>query len=191
MSSVTVIPLMGLSPHSHMGHRYDLGEKLATLPGPRLVGISGAPGILTLSERCSILEKQWAGINCLFFPTDSAGKTIAMANKLCQDAKLKTLNILVGADRKVKQGLGLKKSLEAGKIKEMEGQFWDEINVITPDDEERTHGLSGTRMRQAIIDDDFATYLQHYGKYDLNAESVYSLVLRPAAVSGELVVKRK
>lgn len=183
---VSVIPMMGGSPHTHMGHRYDLGEKLASLPGKKIVGISALPGVLPMLVRSDILARQWRGIDCQFVVVGSAGMTLHLARQHGTN-----LNILVGHDRLKKFGEGLTRSLEQNKIKEMGGLMFKSIRLHTPDGDERTHGLSGTRMRQAIADDDYSTYIQHYGKNEADAEFLWKHCLRPAHQRGEIIIKRR
>lgn len=187
MLEVTIIPMIAASPHSHMGHRMDLGEKLKTLPGRKIVGLSNTPSVLTANERLSVIYTQWHDLPGIdFVNTDSAGIIAARARDYGE-----VLHILVGHDRYKKLGLGLKNSLEAGKIKEMQGRMFQRIEVHTPEQTRSEHGLSGTSMRQAIADANFDKYLEHYGAYDLAAEYYYTKILRPAYVRGELKVKRK
>lgn len=58
---------------------------------------------------------------------------------------------------------GLKKSLEAGKIKEMGDHKFDSITVHHPDDLDRKHGMSGTKMRTAAALDDHKAFSKHLG----------------------------
>ena len=74
----------------------------------------------------------------------------------------KVLHILVGHDRK-DFAHGLKKSLEAGKVKEMEGKHFDEIHIHHPEDENREHGMSGTKMCEAAHKGDLKEYHRHLG----------------------------
>ena len=182
---VSIIPMMAASPHSHMGHRIDLGEKLATLPGLHIVGLSALPGVLHPEVRYEILCQQWNGIRPLIELTSSAGAMAAMARNFGT-----VLHILVGEDRRKKLGEGLKKSLEAGKIKEMDGRFFDEIHIHTPG-AGRAHGMSGTSMRQAIADENFEEYKRHLGPLSReDTQALYSVLCANYRL-GLLPVKRK
>jgi hypothetical protein len=55
---VSVVPLVGFSPLSHMGHAQDLGGTLSSLPGNKHVGISAKADVFTPEERKAVLNKQ-------------------------------------------------------------------------------------------------------------------------------------
>ena len=189
-SHASVIPLMGLSPTSHMGHSIDMGSTLNSLPGSHHVGISNKSDVFSPEERGEILNRQWGDKDLTTHSVKSGGDTIARAfNSLPQTGK-RHLHILVGADRK-DFGEGLKKSLEAGKIKEMGDNRWDSITVHTPEDQDRKHGMSGTSMRQAVADNDFDLYHKHLGPmFSKDEARGYFNKIRDALSSGKMKVKR-
>lgn len=157
----SVIPLVGFSPISHMGHAKDLGGSLNKLPGRKLVGMSNKADAFTPEERSHILKKQW-GKEVDVHHTTSGGDTIGKAFHDLPKSGKKHLHILVGHDRK---GFaeGLKKSLEDGKIKEMKGKKWDSITIHHPEDTDRSHGMSGTNMRAAAHSGNHEEFHRHLG----------------------------
>lgn len=159
----SVIPMVGFSPISHMGHAKDLGSSLKNLPGHKHVGVSQKADLFDPKERQSILHKQWQhGDETRFHATNSGGETVGKAFHELPAHGKKHLHILVGHDRKDFAN-GLKSSLEAGKVKEMNGHKWDSITVHHPEDTMRTHGMSGTKMRDAAGKDDIKTFHKHLG----------------------------
>lgn len=164
---VSAIPLVGFSPISHMGHAHDLGGSLKKLPGKKHIGISKKADVFSPEERKHILHKQWNSEGTKtpvhVHLAGSAGETVRHAYDSIKDKKgKKVLHLLVGHDRK-DFAHNLKKSLEAGKISEMEGHKFDEIHVHHPEDSERSHGMSGTNMRAAAHSGDFETFHKHLG----------------------------
>jgi hypothetical protein len=158
----SVIPLTGFDPISHMGHAHDLGSTLNALPGPKHVGVSGKASLFSPEERSSILNRQW-GSGHNVHVVKSAGETIRRAHdSLPADAGRRVLHLVVGHDRKA-FAHGLRKSLMDGKIKEMEGRKFDDIHIHHPDDTNRSHGMSGTKMRQSVADGNFDEFHRHLG----------------------------
>lgn len=186
----SVIPLVGFSPISHMGHAHDLGGKMKNLPGKKFVGISQKADVFTPEERSGIMKKQWKQKDVNHHFTKSGGDTIGHAFHTLPEGGKKHLHILVGADR-VGMAEGLKKSLEAGKIPEMKGHKWDSIHIHTPNDEGRSHGMSGTKMRQSVVDGDHKTFRKHLGDSftDEQAMKIHKRI-HTALSSGNIKVKR-
>lgn len=186
----SVIPLVGFSPFSHMGHAADLGEKLKSMPGKKHIGISSKSDAFTPEERKNILSKQWQNKDLNYHVTSSGGDTIAKAHSSLPKTGKKVLHILVGADR-LEMAQGLKKSLEAGKIKEMEGKKFDEIHIHTPEDKERSHGMSGTKMRMSAVSGDLDEFHRHVGSMFSKKEAKDLMGKTKSAItSGKLKVKR-
>jgi hypothetical protein len=159
----SVIPLVGFSPISHMGHAHDLGGALAKLPGKKHVGISSKADLFEPKERLSILHKQWGhGKETRFSLANSAGETVAKAFHDLPAHGKKHLHLLVGKDRE-DFAKGLKHSLERGDVKEMGDHRWDKIHIHFPEGEDRYHGMSGTKMREAAANDDLKTFHHHMG----------------------------
>lgn len=186
----SVIPLVGFSPISHMGHAHDLGGAMKKLPGKKHIGISQKDDVFSPEERSHIMKKQWGqeGVNHHF--TKSGGDTIGHAyHSLPKDGK-KHLHILVGGDR-VEMAHGLKKSLEAGKIPEMNGHKWDSIHIHTPEDSNRKHGMSGTNLRSAAVTDDHEEFHRHLGHAFSKgeADSIRQKV-KSAIISKKIKIKR-
>jgi cytidylate kinase len=157
----SVIPMVGFSPISHMGHAADLGGSLSSLPGTKHVGISGKSDVFSADERKDILSRQWGQGNQSVHIVKGAGETIRRAYESLPQGR-RHLHILVGHDRK-DFAEGLKKSLEAGKIKEMGDDKFDSVTLHYPKDTDRSHGMSGTRMRQAAGRGDVDEVHRHLG----------------------------
>lgn len=166
----SVIPLVGFSPISHMGHAHDLGGAMKKLPGKKHVGISQKADVFSPEERSHIMKKQWGQKDVNHHFTKSGGDTIGHAYHSLPKGGKKHLHILVGGDR-TEFAHGLKKSLEAGKIPEMNGHKWDSIHIHTPDDSGRAHGMSGTKMRAASVMGDHEEFHRHLGKEFSKEES--------------------
>lgn len=166
----SVIPKMALSPISHDGHRQDLGETLRKLPGTKHVGISKKADAFSPDERKAIMDRQWGNVGHITHFVSGAGETIRRAYDSLPQGGRKVLHLLLGADRQ-DMAEGLKKSLEDGKIKEMEGHKFDEIHIHAPEDSDRSHGMSGTKMRQAAADGNEEEFHRHIGPMFTRKES--------------------
>jgi hypothetical protein len=159
----SVVPFVGFSPISHMGHAKDLGGTLSKLPGTKHIGISSKADLFNPEERRDILRKQWGDKSDTFsHVVKGAGETIRKAHDSLPKHGRKILHLLVGSDR-TELAAGLKKSLEQGKLKEMEGHHFDEIHIHTPENSNRSHGMSGTKMRQAAVDSNEDEFHKHLG----------------------------
>lgn len=189
-SHATVVPLTGFSPHSHMGHAIDLGNAVSKLPGSKHIGISQKSDVFSPEERADILKRQWNQPDLHTHVVKSAGETISNAFNSLPASGARHLHLLVGADRK-DFAEGLKKSLEAGKIKEMGDNKWDSITIHSPDDENREHGMSGTKMRAAAAADDLDTYHKHLGN-SFSREEATSIMKKTqnGLSSGKIKLKR-
>lgn len=186
----SVVPITGFVPISHMGHAKDLGGTLSKLPGTKHVGISSKSEAYSPEERKGILEKQW-GNNVNAHVVGGAGETIRAAHDSLPKTGKKVLHLLVGSDRK-SLAEGLKKSLEAGKVKEMEGRSFDEIHIHHPEDTDRSHGMSGTKMRQAAADSDIETFHKHLGSIFTRHEAEKHMKrFQQGIQNGSIPLKRK
>ena len=189
----SVIPLVGFSPISHMGHAEDLGAAMEKLPGKKHIGISSKSDLFSPKERSDIMKRQWGQNHIQHHVAASGGEVIAKAHASLPKTGKKALHILVGADR-ADFAHGLKRSLEAGKIKEMEGKKFDEIHVHTPEDTERTHGMSGTKMRMAALDNKPSAnkeFQKHLGNMFSKDEAMkIKDKIKSGITSGKIKVKR-
>ncbi len=185
----SVIPLVGFSPFSHMGHAKDLGDAMKKLPGKKHIGISHKDEGFSDEEKSSILNRQWRQKDLQHHHVASAGVTVSNAYHSLPAGK-KVLHMLVGHDRK-DMVHKLKSSLEAGKIKEMNGKHWDEIHIHHPENTNRDHGMSGTKMRTAASKGDIPTFSKHLGPHFSTAETlkIYDKV-RSNIASGKIPLKR-
>ena len=158
-----VVPMAGFSPISHMGHAVDLGGTLNKLPGKKFVGISAKAEAFSPQERAGILQRQWSskGDTVHAHVISGVGEIIRKAHDSLPKGK-KVLHLVGGADRKSFIE-GIKSSLVNGKIKEMEGKSFDEIHTHFPKDENREHGMSGTKMRNAANEGNLEVFHKHLG----------------------------
>lgn len=186
----SVIPMVGFSPISHMGHSTDLGGALRKLPGTKHVGISSKADLFSPEERKGIMDRQWGNVGHTTHVVSGAGETIRKAYDSLPSRGRKVLHILLGADR---QGMaeGLKASLEAGKIKEMGDLKFDEIRIHTPEDQDRSHGMSGTKMRQAAVNGNQEEFHRHLGPMFTKKESNGIMARVQSGIqSGKIKLKR-
>jgi hypothetical protein len=187
----SVIPMVGFSPISHMGHSHDLGAALSKLPGTKHVGMSKKADLFSPEERGTIMKKQWAKHGDVqHHIVSSGGEMVAKAYHDLPKGGKKHLHILVGSDR-AEMAHGLKKSLEAGKIKEMGEHKFDSITVHHPEDLDRKHGMSGTKMRTAAAAGDHETFAKHLGPMFNKKESLNIMnKVKSGLDSGQIKVKR-
>jgi len=186
----SVIPLTGFSPISHMGHSKDLGGSLKKLPGKKHIGISSKSDLYSDKERKDVLHKQWGQHDLHTHIVKSGGETIANAYHSLPKHGKKHLHILVGHDRK-DFAHGLKSSLESGKIKEMGHHKWDSITIHHPTDSDRTHGMSGTNMRNAAEKGDVKEFHKHLGSMFSHDEAKHHMEkFKKGLASGQIKVKR-
>jgi len=187
----SVVPLVGFSPISHMGHAADLGSAMAKLPGKKHIGISSKADLFSPEERSNILKRQWGQKDITHHVTSSAGDVVAKAYHSLPKTGKKELHLLVGGDR-AEWAHGLKKSLEAGKIKEMGDNKFDRIHVHTPEDTERKHGMSGTAMRTAAASPTgLKQFHKHLGNMFSREEAInIKNKISSGIKSGKLTVKR-
>lgn len=186
----SVIPMVGFSPISHMGHAADLGGTLSRLPGTKHVGISGKSDVFTADERKDILSRQWGKQEQQVHIVKGAGETVRRAYDFLPKGR-KHLHILVGHDRR---GFaeGLKSSLEAGKIKEMGDKKFHSVTLHYPEDSDRSHGMSGTNMRQAAGSGDVDEVHRHLGP-SFSRQEAQSITkrMKGAIDSGKLKLVRE
>jgi len=187
----SIVPLVGFSPISHMGHVKDLGNVLKKAPGTKHLGMSSKADYFSPTERKAILAKQLNNKSITTHLHKTAGETVGKAwNDVKNKRGKKHLHIIVGADRKA-FGEGLKKSIEAGKIPEMAGGKFDHVHIHTPEDENRSHGLSGTKMRKAANESDLDTFHNHIGSSFSKAEAKRLMDKTKAGIdSGSIKLKR-
>ena len=186
----SVVPLTGFAPISHMGHSQDLGSALSRLPGTKHIGISSKSDVYSPEERKHILRRQWDDPDNNVHVVKSAGETVRRAFDSLPESGRKVLHLLVGHDR-ADFAAGLKKSLEAGKIPEMESNKFDDIQIHHPEDSDRSHGMSGTNMRTAAANSDVDEVHRHLGSMFSRAEAEdHTKRIGDAIRSGALKVKR-
>jgi hypothetical protein len=193
-----VSPMMGASPHTHMGHIQDVEGTIHNLrkthgSGKAFVGLSGKSNAFTDSERVAIARRQSAGdVEYHVHPT--AGRAIVQAVQSMKGRGKKHLHIVVGSDRK-EFAEKLRDSIMAGKIKDKDDKpisIPDRIHIHTPEDGNRSHGLSGTKMRTAAHDGDVDKYHRHLGPNfsKTEARSIMNRT-REAISKGSISINRK
>lgn len=181
------VAFMGASPITHMGHHIDVVGSMGS--GSRFVGLSGKSDVFSDKEREDIANKQSGG-RAEFKVEKSAGQTVGRAFKSMKGPGKKILHLHFGHDRK-EMAERLKNSIEAGKIPELEGEKPAEVHIHYPEDEDRGHGLSGTKMRTAASTDDLKTFKKHIGPSfsDKEAKSIMART-KEGIVSGKIKIKR-
>jgi hypothetical protein len=181
---------MGASPITHMGHHTDVvGSMESGHEGHKFVGLSGKSDVFSDKEREDISNKQSGG-KANFKVEKSAGQTVARAFNSMKGSGKKILHLHFGHDRK-EFAERLKSSIEAGKIPELEGHKPDHIHIHYPKDENRSHGLSGTKMRTAASTGDHETFKKHLGPNfsDKESKSIMDRT-RVGLMAGKIKVKR-
>jgi len=156
------VAFMGASPNTHMGHN-DVFDTMGK-HGQSFVGLSGKSTVFSDSERENIANKQTGG-KIKFKVEKTAGQTIGRAADTLDDDDEAELHLHFGGDRAGPKGMaeGLKKSVENGKIPELRGRKFKKVHIHYPENVDRPHGFSGTKMRQAAVDGDLKTYRKHVG----------------------------
>ena len=160
------VAFMGASPHTHMGHHIDVVGGMGA--GKKHVGLSGKSDVFSDKEREHIANKQSNGA-AEFKVEKSAGQTVGRAFHSLSGPK-KVLHLHFGHDRK-EMAERLKNSIETGKIPELNGEKPHRVEIHYPKDENRSHGMSGTKMRNAAASGDEKTYKHHLGSNFSDAES--------------------
>lgn len=184
---VSVIPLVGFVPFSHMGHKFDLGDTLKFLPGKKFVGVSDK---CESPERFSILKKQWQ-FNFVPMNVSSAGETIRAAYDSLPENQEKVLHLLLGHDRQ-DMAKKLKRCLEMGKIKEMGDKKFDAIFIHYPKQSDRPQKMSGTKFREAALNTDIEEFHSHLGPmFSVDEAYKYMIDVNQKLLSGQIFVKRK
>lgn len=180
------VAFMGASPHTHMGHHIDVVGGMGA--GKKYVGLSGKSDVFSDKEREHIANKQSNGA-AEFKVEKSAGQTIGRAFHSMTGSK-KVLHLHFGHDRK-EMAERLKNSIESGKIPELNGEKPHRVEIHYPKDENRSHGMSGTKMRAAAASGDAKTYKQHLGSNFSDAETKNIMDRsRVGILAGKIKLKR-
>jgi hypothetical protein len=156
---------LGASPITHMGHHIDVVgsmNSVGKVEDPKFVGLSGKSQIFSNKEREDIADKQSGGA-AKFNVVHSPGVTIAKAYEAVSNNEgNKILHLHFGHDRK-EFAERLKKSIEDGKIPELQGNKFDKVHIHYPEDGDRSHGMSGTKMRAAAHEGNIEEFRKHLG----------------------------
>jgi hypothetical protein len=181
------VAFMGASPHTHMGHHIDVVGGMGA--GKKFIGLSGKSDVFSDNEREDIANKQSGG-TAQFKVEKSAGQTVGRAFDSMKGSGKKILHLHFGHDRK-EMAERLKSSIQAGKIPELNGEKPHAVHIHYPSDEDRSHGMSGTKMRTAAENNDVDTYKKHLGNNfsDKEAKSIMGRT-RVGLLAGKIKVKR-
>jgi hypothetical protein len=181
------VAFMGASPHTHMGHHIDVVGGMGA--GKKFIGLSGKSDVFSDNEREDIANKQSGG-TAQFKVEKSAGQTVGRAFDSMKGSGKKILHLHFGHDRK-EMAERLKSSIQAGKIPELNGEKPHAVHIHYPSDEDRSHGMSGTKMRTAAENNDADTYKKHLGNNfsDKEAKSIMGRT-RVGLLAGKIKVKR-
>lgn len=179
------ITYLGAHPHTHMGHVNDI---ISYMPTGSYIGLSSKSKVMPDLSRTIL-----TGTQTNFMHTTNSYDSIGhlISNAISRYTDPVALFIHLGHDRvnfaeRIKSGLQNNTFLEIPNSSQRVAKI---ENVIAP---KRSHSLSGTRMRQAILDDDFKTYYEHIG--DSFSETVAGCImntLRDMMISQGVGVKRK
>lgn len=156
---------MGTNPSAHVGHQQLVDEMLRHAPAEHShVSLSNKAEYLSHPLRKKIMQQQSPkGVNVHVI--HGAGESIRSAYDKLPAGK-KVLHLVGGPERQPMLD-GLKKSLEAGKVKEMEGRHFDEVHLHNPKVARRTTSngekTSGTNFRKALAAGDEQTVKDHLG----------------------------
>jgi hypothetical protein len=144
--------------------------------GPKFVGLSGKSSAFSNEEREDIANKQSGG-EAEFKVEKSPGFAIARAYDAIRNRKgHKVLHLHFGHDRK-SFAEGLKKSIESDKIPELQGNRFDRVEIHYPEDTDRSHGMSGTKMRKAAAEGNLDEFHRHLGPFSkIEAERLMNRV---------------
>jgi hypothetical protein len=180
------VAFMGASPHTHMGHHIDVVGGMGA--GKKFVGLSGKSDVFSDKEREHIANKQSNG-SAEFKIEKTAGQTVGRAFHSLKGPK-KVLHLHFGHDRK-EMAEGLKKSIESGKIPELNGEKPHRVEIHYPKDENRSHGFRGETLRNAAASGDEKTYKTHLGPNFSDAESKSIMNrTRVGLLAGKIKLKR-
>lgn len=185
------VAFLGASPFPHVGHGTDIGGSMdSAQKGRRFLGLSGKSDAFSDNERSGIAAKVF-GKNTEVKVEKTAGVTVGRAmDSVKREKGIKVLHLHFGHDR-ADMAHRLKSSILAGKIPELGSHKFDAVYVHLPKDENRSHGLSGTKMRTAASTGDFPTFKKHVGSNFSDSE-VMTLMNRTKSAldSGVIKVKR-
>lgn len=177
-------------PCSHVGHQ-DLVTAMQEHASNENchISLSDKASYLSQDKRKEIMQKQSPkGVN--IHTVHGAGESIRSAYDKLPPGK-KVLHLVGGEER---QGMleGLKRSLDAGKVKEMEGRHFDEVHIHNPSVSRRTttngEKTSGTNFRKALAAGDEQTIKDHLGAAYSASLSKH---LQKGVQSGDIAINRK
>lgn len=181
----------GVDPHTHVGHVTDMKNLYSQTPAKKMVfGMSQkGTSVFNDDEKKSIVKRQWGSNDIHPTVTKSMGSMAREAHDALPEGK-KVLHLLVGADRE-EMGKNFIHSLESGKIPEMEGKSFHRIHLHVASGD-RSHGLSGTKMRTAVANGDEETYGKHLGSnFSSSERKTYMSKIKNGLDKGKLKVKRR
>lgn len=186
---VATTVMTGVDPHTHMGHIADLGGVLRKLPGDhKIFAMSSKSKAFPDEDRKKILTKQTGGGIEPLIASEHDHIVAHAWSKVANHPGKKVLHLVGGQDRK---GMvdRLVDSMRSGKIK---NPGFDEIHGHTPEGAERSHGMSGTKMRAAAANGDVETYRNHLGTAFTSKEAAGIMAkTKKSIAAGTTKLKRK
>lgn len=198
MIDITIAPMVGFYPHSHMGHAFDIGRSMDLHEGVKIVGISNKLSVFTFEERLEIVRRQFymAGIRYIptFVPVSSMGETIKIAasSLFANDRERPCrLTLIYGPDRQ-RDAERFRTAILDGKIPEASVLNVKEVNISYTMATGRAMGFSGTEMRTAAVHGQFEKYWAHLGHWAAleKAAEYHDRIVR-AYDLGEMSLARK
>ena len=198
MIDITIAPMVGFYPHSHMGHAFDIGRAMDLHEGVKIVGISNKPSVFTFEERLEIVRRQFymAGIRYIptFVPVSSMGETIkiAAASLFAADRERPSrLTLIYGADRE-RDAERFRAAILNGNIPEASVLNVKQVNISYTTGTGRAMGFSGTEMRTAAVNGQFEKYWAHLGHWaSFEKANEYHDRIVQAYDRGEMILSRK
>lgn len=164
---VATTVMTGVSPISHMGHHYDLGSKLQSLPGKHKFFAMSRKGAgesgFTEQQREHVFKVQSkeAGHKIEPIHVGEHDDIVNHAWNAVKDQKgPKHLHLVAGGDR-LRMITRIKQGMDDGRI---HNPGFEHISVHTPEDTDRSHGMSGTKMRKAAAEGNIDNFHKFVGK---------------------------
>lgn len=185
------VSFLGASPFPHQGHGKDIGGSMDSAPaGTKFIGLSGKSNTFSDKEREHIAHKVF-GKDHQVKVEKFAGVTVGRAMDHVRNVSgKKHLHLHFGHDR-ADFAHKLKTAVENGKIPELGSHRFDSVQVHLPADTDRSHGFSGTKMRQAAHDGNLDVFHKHIGAGFSKGEAKKLMDRTKAGIeSGGLKLKR-
>lgn len=166
----TSVTFLGAHPCTHMGHVIDIGESMMEIEGRKVIGLSSSSKELNSYTRIEKIAAKQFGPEFEIYIVKNLGDLLKLVWTPCT-----ILHLHFGWDRKDFVDRIIK-SLNEDKFIELNGnRFFYHIKHF-PNDDNRSHGFSGTNMRRAIIEGNLDLFHRHIGTETMNREEAEVLM---------------